>query len=349
MVGETVSHYRILERLGAGGMGEVYRAQDTQLARSVAIKILPAHHAADTERRRRFLQEARAVSALNHPNIISIYDIVFEGDTAFMVMEYVAGNTLADLVPAGGLPVAEALEYAIQMAGALEAAHGAGIVHRDFKPGNVMVSKPGWIKVLDFGLAKRAFAGPDVGLNDQTATLGSGPLTVEGSVVGTISYMSPEQAEGKPVDARSDVFSFGAVLYEMLTGRRAFKGESALSTLTAILRDNVPAITQFSPGVPLRLEDIVRRCLAKDPAARWQNMAEIRAALTAVKRGLDAGIVAAPTEKPARRGRRKAAFLGIAVAAAAAVFAIVYSISKPVSTRGRRGGTAVVASHGGPR
>ncbi|HTX34573.1 MAG TPA: serine/threonine-protein kinase, partial [Bryobacteraceae bacterium] len=230
MIGRTISHYQITERLGAGGMGEIYKAQDTRLNRTVAIKVLSAAQAGTGERRRRFLQEAQAASALNHPNIITIYDIVSEGESEFLVMEFLAGKTLGELIPQGGLPMPLVLSYGVQIAEALEAAHGAGIVHRDLKPGNIMVTgqtaegRPGLVKLLDFGLAKLTGPAPSRGLGDETATLESAPLTVEGSILGTVSYMSPEQAEGKPVDARSDIFAFGAILYEMVTGERAFAG-----------------------------------------------------------------------------------------------------------------------------
>ncbi len=226
----TVLQYRLLEKLGAGGMGEVYKARDTRLNRFVAMKVLPAGMTADPERRRRFVHEAQAASALNHPNIITIYDIVDDGDTQYMVVEYVDGKTLLELTPKDGLPVPEAIRYASQMVEALGAAHAAGIVHRDLKPANVMVTSTGLVKLLDFGLAKVVVGeAGEIGDYNLTATAIDAPLTIEGSVMGTVNYMSPEQAEGKKVDARSDIFSFGAVFYEMLTGHRAFRGASALS------------------------------------------------------------------------------------------------------------------------
>ena len=302
MVGRTVTHYQITQRLGAGGMGEIYQALDTRLNRTVAIKVLAAEHAGTGEQRRRFLQEAQAASALNHPNIITIHDIISEGDTEFMVMELVAGKSLAELIPKGGLPLPLVLAYAVQVADALETAHGAGIVHRDLKPGNVMVTNTGLVKVLDFGLAKltsRA-AGP---LVDETRTLAEAPLTVEGRIMGTVSYMSPEQAEGKPVDARSDVFAFGAVLHEMVTGERAFGGDSAISTLSAILRDEVRPLTQTA-GVPSALENIAERCLRKNREERWQSMQEVRAALALLKRDSDSGTLFAPPPAPPAKRRR---------------------------------------------
>ncbi len=304
MIGRTISHYQITERLGAGGMGEIYKAQDTRLNRTVAIKVLSAAQAGTGERRRRFLQEAQAASALNHPNIITIYDIVSEGESEFLVMEFLAGKTLGELIPQGGLPMPLVLSYGVQIAEALEAAHGAGIVHRDLKPGNIMVTgqtadgRPGLVKLLDFGLAKLTAPAPSRTLGDETATLESAPLTVEGSIMGTVSYMSPEQAEGKPVDARSDIFSFGAILYEMVTGERAFAGDSAISTLTAILRDEVRPLAQISAAVPPGLQQIVWRCLRKNRDERWQSIGEVRAALAMLKRDSESGILFVPPPRP---------------------------------------------------
>jgi serine/threonine protein kinase len=281
---QKILHYQLLEKIGAGGMGEIYKAQDSRLNRLVAVKILSPGLATDPERRRRFFQEAQAASALNHPNIITLYDIVSEGDLQCIVMEYIAGKTLRDLIPTGGLPPSQALQYGTQIASALTAAHSAGIIHRDLKPSNMMVNASGLVKVLDFGLAKWV----DSGLGDQQSTA-EAALTREGSIIGTVSYMSPEQAEGKHVDARSDIFSFGDVLYEMVTGRRAFEGRSGISTLSSILRDEVKPIHDSAPDVPPLLEQIILRCLAKDPAARWQTMKEIEGALISLQRLLDPG------------------------------------------------------------
>ncbi len=273
-------------------MGEIYKAHDTRLNRIVAIKVLTSAATGDPDRRRRFIQEAQAASALNHPNIITIHDIVSEGDTEFMVMEYVSGKTLVDLIPKGGLTVPQLLKYSVQMADALQAAHTAGIVHRDMKPGNVMVTEAGLVKILDFGLAKLTDRGPlsqMSGPNDATQTIADAPLTVEGSIIGTVSYMSPEQAQGKKVDTRSDIFTFGVVLYEMATGLRAFTGESALTTLSAILRDEVKPIAQIAPEVPPQLEQVVSRCLRKAPDQRWQTMKDVQMALAALKHESDSG------------------------------------------------------------
>src|SRR5262245_41032586 len=227
MIGKTIAHYQILEKLGEGGMGVVYKARDTHLDRLVALKVLPPDKVADPERKRRFMQEAKAASALKHPNIITIHDIASENGIDFIVMEYVQGKTLDAMVPRKGLRLNDTLKLSIQMADALAKAHSAGIIHRDLKPTNVMVTDDGLVKVLDFGLAKLT----EVSDSGDDRTLQS--HTDEGTIVGTVSYMSPEQAEGKKVDARSDVFSFGSVLYEMATGQQAFHGDSKMSTLAA--------------------------------------------------------------------------------------------------------------------
>jgi serine/threonine protein kinase len=285
MVGKKILHYQLIDKIGAGGMGEIYKGQDSRLNRLVAVKILSPGLSTDPERKRRFFQEAQAASALNHPNIITLYDIVSEGDVQCLVMEYISGKTLRDLTPAGGLEPAQALQYAAQIASALTAAHAAGIIHRDLKPSNIMVTTSGLVKVLDFGLAKWVDAGMS-GHTGDPSTMDTA-LTREGSIIGTVSYMSPEQAEGKRVDVRSDIFSFGSVMYEMLTGRRAFEGRSGISTLSSILRDDVKPIYQASPDVPPLLEQIVLRCLPKEPSARWQSMKEIEAALLTLQRQLD--------------------------------------------------------------
>lgn len=294
MVGKTVFQYQLVEKLGSGGMGDVFKAQDTRLNRFVAIKVLPAKMSADPERRRRFVQEAQAASALNHPNIITIYDILSEGDAQYMVMEFVAGQTLHDLIPAGGLPVSHVLQYGTQMADALSAAHAAGIIHRDLKPSNIMITQSARVKILDFGLAKLTDLSPASPSGSDATALG--PLTQEGAILGTVSYMSPEQAEGKSVDARSDIFSFGSVLYEMISGRRAFDAGSSISTLSSVLRDDVRPIAEVAPDTPPLLEAILSRCLPKDPNARWQSMKEVERALSGLKRQLDSDVFYPPTQ-----------------------------------------------------
>ena len=253
MIGRTISHYEITDKLGEGGMGVVYKARDSHLKRFVALKVLPPEKVTDAERKRRFVLEARSASALSHPNIVTVYDIDQSEGVDFIAMEYVEGKTLGELIGRKGLKLSEALKYAIQIADALATAHAAGIVHRDLKPGNVMVTAEGRVKVLDFGLAKLTEAAP---ASDEDPTQTERPSTELGMIVGTASYMSPEQAEGKKVDARSDIFSFGSLLYEMLTGRRAFRRDSQTLTLAAILHLEPPALPE---GTPSELERIVAR------------------------------------------------------------------------------------------
>jgi serine/threonine protein kinase len=291
MIGRTISHYQIIERLGAGGVGEIFKARDSRLNRKVAIKVLSGAAMADPDSRRRFIREARAASGLNHPNIITIHDILSVDDQDYMVMEYVAGKTLADLIGVHGLGVDKTLRYGVQIADALAAAHEAGIVHRDLKPGNVMVTESGRVKVLDFGLAK---VSAPVNLTVETQTLG-GPITVEGSILGTVSYMSPEQAQGGKVDARSDIFAFGSLMYEMVTGHKAFVGMGILATLTAILRDEPAPIRDSVPGCPPELEEIIGRSLRKSPDDRWQSMQEVHSVLTALWQKNESGILFRPT------------------------------------------------------
>ena len=311
MKGKTISHYTIIEKLGEGGMGVVWKARDTELNRFVALKTLPSGRAADGERRARFIQEAQAASALNHPNIITIHDIVHEDGADCLVMEFVGGKTLDQVVPKKGLRLNDVLKYAVQIADALARAHAAGIVHRDLKPSNVMVTDDGLVKVLDFGLAK--LTGP-VSLGEEDATRTARPRTEEGFIVGTAGYMSPEQAEGRPVDVRSDIFSFGSMLYEMVTGQRAFQGASKLSTLSAILNQDPKPVE----GAPPELERIINRCLRKDLARRFQHMDDVKIALEELKEESESGklqAVAAPVT------RRKVPWIWVAALAAVLVAA----------------------------
>jgi len=327
MIGKTISHYRIVEKLGAGGMGVVYKAEDTKLGRMVALKVLPPERVADPNRKRRFVQEARAASALNHPNIIVIHDIDEAEGVHYIAMEHVEGKTLDRLIARHGLRVNEALKYAVQMAAALAKAHSAGIVHRDLKPTNVMVTDDGLVKVLDFGLAKLTEAAP---ASDAETAVTLEPTTEEGTIVGTVGYMSPEQAEGKAVDARSDVFSFGSVLYEMLTGQRAFQGETKASTIAAILREEPKPLSQMVEGLPREVERIVKRCLRKDPAHRFQHMDDLKVALEELKEESDSGELAtAPTAEKKRFSRTALAAIAVATVALLAVVAVVAYIVWP--------------------
>ncbi len=265
-----IGRYEVLSQLGEGGMGRVYKARDPLLNRLVALKVL-LPGVVDPEQRSRFLQEARAASALNHPNIITIYEVGEAAGQDYIAMEYLDGQALDRLIPAGGLPAEELLAYAQQMAGALELAEAANVVHRDLKPANVFVTASGRIKVLDFGLAKVAFA-PGAPDDVTRSVLAAAPHTQAGVLLGTVAYMSPEQAEGRAVDARSDIFSFGCILYEMLTGRRAFQGSSLVAVLTAVLRDDPPPL----PGP---LGEVVARCLRKSPEQRFQSFRAVSDAL----------------------------------------------------------------------
>jgi eukaryotic-like serine/threonine-protein kinase len=272
--GARIGPYEILALLGAGAMGEVYKARDTRLHRIVALKTLPAEKVADADRKRRFLVEAQAASRLNHPNIVTIHDIAEENGVCFIAMEYVAGNTLEHANAATGLPLKLAMKYAGEIADALAAAHSAGIIHRDLKPANIIITEDGRVKLLDFGLAK--LTQPVMASAEgETATLG----TIPGVIIGTAAYMSPEQAEGRDLDARSDIFSFGLVLYEMLSGQRAFQADSWISTLTAILRDEPRRLRDIKAAIPALVEQHVARCLCKDPLQRFQTMLEVKRAL----------------------------------------------------------------------
>lgn len=289
MIGKSLRSYRIEAKLGAGGMGVVYKAVDSRLGRTAAIKILSTS-AMSAERERRFVQEAKAASSLNHPNIVTIYDIdtqdVDGKPMQYIAMEYVAGETLDQLIGKKGLRIRDVLKYAIQIADALAAAHAAGIVHRDLKPSNVIVTPQGVVKILDFGLAKLTEAGEADAYAETMHGEGS-PLTEEGTILGTVAYMSPEQADGKTVDSRSDVFSFGSVVYEMATGHRAFSGGSKLSSLSAVLFKDPQPASQTVADIPPELDRIIGRCLKKDPERRWQTMADVKVALEELRDELD--------------------------------------------------------------
>jgi TolB-like protein/Flp pilus assembly protein TadD/predicted Ser/Thr protein kinase len=275
LIGRTLGHYRIERRLGGGGMGVVYAARDTHLSRLVAVKVLPRDAVTDRARRARFVREARSASALNHPNIVTVHDVAVEGDVDFIAMEYVDGKPLSEVIR-DGLSVAEAIPYATQIAAGLAAAHEAGIVHRDLKPANIMITRTGLVKLLDFGLAKLTEPRPD----ETTAPTESLALRTEaGIVMGTAPYMSPEQAAGKPTDARSDIFAFGAVLYEMVTGRRAFDAPTDVETLGRVLKDDPRPAGELTRDLPPDLERVIDRCLRKDPERRAQHMGDVKLAL----------------------------------------------------------------------
>lgn len=302
IAGNRFSHFQIVEKLGEGGMGVVYKARDLRLDRLVAIKVLPEKAVSDPEPNARFVQEAKAASALNHPNIVVVYEIDAVDGAMFIAMEYVDGRTLDHATPGKGLRVNVVLNYAVQIADGLAAAHAIGIIHRDLKPANIMVTGKGLVKLLDFGLAKLSQPAIRPDVSGATVTMNR-TLSEAGSIVGTLAYMSPEQAEGKPVDARSDIFSFGIVLYEMLTGRRPFEKETRISTLAAIVnQDPVPA-RRIVEDLPLELDRIVSRCLRKDPGRRFQNMADLHVALNELKEESDSGALTVAVPAKPHRGR----------------------------------------------
>ena len=296
MLGSTLAHYEILEKLGEGGMGVVYKARDPRLKRFVALKVLPPDVAADEGRKARLLREARAASALSHPHIVVVHDIVHDGERHFIVMEYVEGKTLSQLIPEGGLSLTDAVAYAEQIADALQAAHAAGVVHRDLKPGNVMVDQRGRVKVLDFGLAKHTDGDPDVDADTRSRR-----LTEAGVILGTLAYMAPEQAVGERSDQRADIFSFGVLLYEMMTGVQPFRGKNAAALVHELVYAAPRPVRELAPAVPESLARLVHAALEKQPADRPESMGQIVRELQALRssEGLTAG--SAPSPTPPRR------------------------------------------------
>jgi serine/threonine protein kinase len=341
--GARLGPYEIQSPLGAGGMGEVYKARDTRLDREVALKVLPAYAMRNTERRLRFIQEAKSASRLNHPHVVTIYDIGEWEGKVYIAMEYVAGKTLGETIPRSGLAVAQILSYAIPIADALAKAHTTGIVHRDLKPGNIMVTPQGIVKLLDFGLAKLIETPAPAG---ETNGISETP-TRSMAVMGTPSFMSPEQAQGKTVDARTDIFSFGAVLYEMASGRRAFRGDSTLATISNLVRDEPEPLPV---EIPRDLQKIIQRCLRKDPERRWQSAADIRVALEEFRDESSTGQIDAPNTAPARppRARQRmliaAGILATAGLLGGAAWVVKQPAERPVWTGSLLGGS-IIASH----
>jgi serine/threonine protein kinase len=288
--GDFLGPYRVDSSLGAGGMGEVYRALDTRLGRAVAVKVLPAHRAGDPDRLKRFEQEARVVASLSHANVLALHDVGSQGGVDYAVFELLEGQTLRQRLESGPLPVSKAVDYGVQICQGLDAIHARGIVHRDLKPDNVFVTRSGQVKILDFGLAKLGPRGMGIlegGCDARTAT-------EPGLLVGTCGYMAPEQARGRPADPRSDIFSMGALLYEMLSGRRAFAGPTPADTLAALLTQDPPDISAISRPIPRALEHVVRQCLERNPEERFQSARDVAFGLQAIR--------ADETPAPRRRG-----------------------------------------------
>ncbi len=301
MIGQRISHYEVLEKIGQGGMGVVYKCRDLVLGRFVALKVLPPDALGDSDRRHRLINEARTASALNHPNIVTIYEVDEANGVSFIAMEYIEGSALNAVLQSGPVGVERAVRYGSDVARALAAAHQAGIVHRDIKPGNILITREDRAKVLDFGLAKLTELHSGTETQAETRT-----VTQPGMVVGTVAYMSPEQAEGKPIDERSDIFSLGVVLFEMLSGRRPFVGDTNLSTLLSILKDPAPDLSAIRASIPTPLSRIVRRALEKKLSGRYQSAAEFA-------RDLDM----APRRAASRYRWVAAALAVVAIAAAA--------------------------------
>ena len=350
MIGQTLSRYKITGMLGEGGMGVVYRAEDSELGREVALKLLPAEMADNPKRLERFRREAKAVAAINHPNIVTIHSIESVETTHFLTMELVEGESLDRLIPPGGMPLAKVFDIAIPLADALSSAHERGIVHRDLKPANVMITGENRIKVLDFGLAKLV-EDPDSGTGDPVLTAVPTELTAEGMVMGTAPYMSPEQVEGLPMDHRTDIFSLGIVLYEMATGKRPFAGDTSAALVSSILRDSPPTVTKINESLPRHLARIIQHCLEKDTEARFQSAKDVRNELKSLRHEVDSGPVttgsgATPiSTAPRSKGTRRYGLWAAVGAAAVVILAAGWWLGRgsertPAVGDGRAGGFA---------
>ena len=326
--GTRFGPYEILSSAGAGGMGEVYRAKDTRLDRTVALKVLTSQLAGDPEKRQRFEREARSISNLSHPHICTLHDIGQQNGVDYLVLEYLEGETLEKKLEKGSLPTQEALRYAIELADALDKAHRQGIIHRDLKPANIMITKSG-VKLMDFGLAKlQADSAPIADALTEMTT--DKKLTAEGTILGTFQYMSPEQLEGREADARTDIFAFGEVLYEMLTGRPPFSGRTKTSLIASILSSEPKPITELAPASPPTLDRIVKRCLAKDPDDRWQTASDLGAELKWVAEGGASAGTVAPTSSASKTRERLAWLVSGALAITLIIAAIWWRASRPI-------------------
>src|SRR6266404_1769511 len=316
--GRRLGPYEILSAIGAGGMGEVYRARDARLDRTVAVKVLPTHLADRSELRERFEREARTIASLNHPHICTLFDIGRQDGIDYLVMEYLEGETLAQRLVKGSLPLEQVLQYAVEISDALDKAHRKGVTHRDLKPGNIMLTKTG-TKLLDFGLAKLKQEVAPANAQLSELPTANDPLTAQGTIIGTLQYMSPEQLEGKEVDARTDIFAFGAVVYEMATGKRAFEGKSQASVISAIMSSDPPPMSSLQPMTPPALDRVVKKCLAKEREDRWKSAKDLTDELKWIAgASAEAPKAAAPEAKPAAKGWRRAA-LPVSIVVAMAI------------------------------
>ncbi|MBV9494306.1 MAG: serine/threonine protein kinase, partial [Acidobacteria bacterium] len=320
--GTTLGPYEILAQIGAGGMGEVYRALDTRLGRQVAVKVLSRSYTNDAEATRRFEQEARAAGMLNHPNIVALYDIGTEGNIRYIVSELLQGESMRQRIRQGPIPARKAVDYAVQVARGLAAAHEKGIIHRDLKPENLFITRDGQVKILDFGLVKLIGGHHDGPPVDEHAVTLAGTPTEPGRLLGTVGYMAPEQIRGQSGDHRSDLFSFGAILFEMVTGRQAFRGDSPIETLNSILKDEPPELYELDVRVPSALERVIRHCLEKNPDERFQSARDLAFDIGAMS-GLTSQVISYPRLSRIRR-RQLVRFLIVLVIAAIALAAAFY-------------------------